>query len=175
MANTLLKLGGVAVAIGGAYLYMKNKGKKEQEQVLSSMQVAQSSQPNKSSFDRDKASKELAILMFPKIQKPIDKQLMVATTIPIIKTATPIGSTSIATVSTGFPIQKTRTTELSLYKQILEGLNLITDDSDAEFVVNTFKKYVVSNVKDKPDLETEIRLDKINQKYPTALKKLDFG
>jgi membrane protein involved in colicin uptake len=43
MADTLLKLGGVAVVIGGVYLYMKNKGKKEQ--ALASMQVVQSTQP----------------------------------------------------------------------------------------------------------------------------------
>lgn len=77
MANTLLKLGGVAVAIGGAYLYMKNKGKKEQAQALASMQVAEvTSQPavttDSGTYTKDEA-KKLAMSVVDKVILQLDQ------------------------------------------------------------------------------------------------------
>jgi hypothetical protein len=79
MANTLLKLGGVAVAIGGAYLYMKNKGKKEQAQALASMEVAQATtQPavstttESATYTKDEA-KKLAMSVVDKVIQQLDQ------------------------------------------------------------------------------------------------------
>jgi hypothetical protein len=77
MKNTLLKLGGVAVAIGGAYLYMKNKSKKEQAQALASMQVAEvTSQPavttDSGTYTKDEA-KKLAMSVVEKTIKLYDE------------------------------------------------------------------------------------------------------
>jgi hypothetical protein len=59
MKNSLLKLGGVAVAIGGAYLYMKNKGKKEQEQILATTMPAttQPTATDSGTYTKDEAKK----------------------------------------------------------------------------------------------------------------------
>jgi hypothetical protein len=68
MKNTLLKLGGVAVAIGGAYLYMKNKGKKEQEQILATLPAT--TQPTATTdtgfYTKDEA-KKLAMSVVDKV------------------------------------------------------------------------------------------------------------
>jgi len=75
MANTLLKIGGLAVAIGGAYLYMKNKGKKEQAQALAIMQVAQSTQPtatDSGTYTKEEA-KKLAMSVIEKTIKLYDE------------------------------------------------------------------------------------------------------
>ena len=61
---------------------------------------------------------------------------------------------------------------------LLGGLNGISDDSDAEFIFNYFKKFAQSGGDDrkfKLDLDTQIRIDKIQNKYPDALKQLDFN
>jgi hypothetical protein len=74
MANTLLKLGGVAVAIGGAYLYMKNKGKKEQEQVLANLPTT--TQPmvttDAGTYTKDEA-KKLAMSVVDKVILQLDQ------------------------------------------------------------------------------------------------------
>jgi hypothetical protein len=76
MANTLLKLGGVAVAIGGAYLYMKNKGKKEQEQILATLpattQPAVSTTTESGTYTKDEA-KKLAMSVIEKTIKLYDE------------------------------------------------------------------------------------------------------
>lgn len=79
MKNTLLKIGGLAVAIGGAYLYMKNKGKKEQTQALASMEVAQATtQPavttttDTGTYTKDEA-KKLAMSVVEKTIKLYDE------------------------------------------------------------------------------------------------------
>jgi len=80
MANTLLKIGGLAVAIGGAYLYMKNKGKKEQAQALAS--IPATTQPvvttataiDSGTYTKDEA-KKLAMSV-------IDKQIQMLDQIP---------------------------------------------------------------------------------------------
>jgi hypothetical protein len=76
MANTLLKLGGVAVVIGGAYLYMKNKGKKEQEQALAS--IPTTTQPmvttatDTGTYSKDEA-KKLAMSVVDKVILQLDQ------------------------------------------------------------------------------------------------------
>jgi len=77
MANTLLKIGGLAVAIGGAYLYMKNKGKKEQAQALAIMQVAEvNPQPavttDAGTYTKDEA-KKLAMSVVDKVIAQLDQ------------------------------------------------------------------------------------------------------
>ena len=59
--------------------------------------------------------------------------------------------------------------ELSIYKKMLEELNKITDDSDAEFFVNEYKKIVELGERGyKPDLDTLIRIDGFSKKYPNV-------
>lgn len=74
MKNTLLKLGGVAVAIGGAYLYMKNKGKKEQEQILATLPAT--TQPTATTetgtYTKDEA-KKLAMSVVDKVILQLDQ------------------------------------------------------------------------------------------------------
>jgi hypothetical protein len=60
-------------------------------------------------------------------------------------------------------------TEFELYKGMLALLNEITDDSDAEFALNFYKKYIELGEENyKPDLDTQIRLESIGKKYPNA-------
>jgi hypothetical protein len=60
-------------------------------------------------------------------------------------------------------------TEFELYKGMLALLNEITDDSDAEFALNMYKKYIELGEENyKPDLDTQIRLESIGKKYPNA-------
>lgn len=73
MKNSLLKLGGVAVAIGGAYLYMKNKGKKEQEQILATLPATtQPTATNSGTYTKDEA-KKLAMSVVEKTIKLYDE------------------------------------------------------------------------------------------------------
>jgi hypothetical protein len=78
MANTLLKLGGVAVAIGGAYLYMKNKGKKEQEQALASIPattqpvVTTATATDSGTYTKDEA-KKMALSVVDKVILQLDQ------------------------------------------------------------------------------------------------------
>jgi hypothetical protein len=78
MKNTLLKIGGLAVAIGGAYLYMKNKGKKEQEQALASIPattqpvVTTATATDTGTYTKDEA-KKLAMSVIEKTIKLYDE------------------------------------------------------------------------------------------------------
>ena len=76
MKNTLLKIGGLAVAIGGAYLYMKNKGKKEQTQALASIPATTSpavtSTTDTGTYTKDEA-KKLAMSVVEKTIKLYDE------------------------------------------------------------------------------------------------------
>jgi hypothetical protein len=158
-------------AVGLGVLFLGYKAfKKRQEHNLESKPDSLEI-PKKSNFDREKSAKELAILFFPLMNRKDIKQ-------PVKRELSNVSGQAVVIDSTGLemavPIRKP-TTELSLYKTILEGLNLITDDSDAEFVVNVFKKIAQNGGNFKPDLNTEIRVDKINEKYPNAFKKLDLG
>ena len=55
-------------------------------------------------------------------------------------------------------------------------LNGISNDSDALFILNEFKKSIslADDRNYKPDLDTQIRLEKIQNKYPNALKLMSF-
>jgi hypothetical protein len=158
-------------AIGLGVLFLGYKAfKKRQESNLVS-KTDNLNIPKKSNFDREKASKELATIYFPiiienkNVKKP-EMQLFVTD----VKTGLQMALASS-------PTKNTKVTELSLYNKILEGLNGISDDSDAEFIVNVFKKYFQSGGDNefKSDLDTQIRIDKIQKKYPDALKQLDLS
>jgi hypothetical protein len=130
-------------------------------------------QPKITGFDREKASKELAVLFFPLLNQKKMQPEKTAVRIDEktgLQMAVPIGIAE--------PIRRTPLTELILYNKFFVGLNGILDDSDAEFIVNIYKKYAQAEGdyrKFKPDLDTQIRLDKIQKKYPEALKELDLG
>jgi hypothetical protein len=52
---------------------------------------------------------------------------------------------------------------------MLTKLNKITDDSDAEFFVNQYKKIIELGERNyKPDLDTQIRFDSFTKKYPNV-------
>ena len=76
MANTLLKIGGLAVAIGGAYLYMKNKGKKEQAQALASIpattQPVVTTATDSGTYTKEEA-KKLAMSVVDKVIAQLDQ------------------------------------------------------------------------------------------------------
>lgn len=165
MKNTLLKLGGVLALAGvGYYFYNKNKSLK------SKLTTTNISEPTKAGFDREKASKELAKAFFPLLNKKSSMQPQ-----PVIidaKTGLP-RAVPMATNN----IRRNLLTELTLYNKFLGGLNGILDDSDAEFIVSNYKQYAQAgdDRKFKPDLDTQIRLEKIQKKYPVAIKELDFS
>jgi hypothetical protein len=158
--NTKIGIGVVLLAGVGYYFYNKSKSP------ISNVSSTNVNEPKITGFDREKASKELAVLFFPLLTKSI-KQLQTQAFVTDVKTG----------LQTAIPIEQTRNplTELSLYNKFLGGLNGILDDSDAEFIVNFYKKYAQSDGKFKADLDAQIRLEKIQKKYPVATKELDFG
>ena len=168
MENKLLKLGGfLALAGVGYYFYNKNKSPK------SKVTNTTINEPIKAGFDREKASKELAKAFFPLLNKKSSMQPQ-----PVITDVRTGLQIATRTLQTAEPIRRTPLTELTLYNKFLVGLNGILDDSDAEFIVNIYKKYGQAGGDDrkfKPDLDAQIRLDKIQKKYPNALKELDLG
>jgi hypothetical protein len=159
--NTKIGIGVLVLAGVGYYFYNKNKSPMPN---VSSTTV---NEPKKTGFDREKASKELAKIFFVLIKKKDTKQPEAFVT--DVKTGL-----QMAVPTRALPTRKDLT-ELTLYKQILGGLNGISDDSDAEFIVNIFKKNATLNGNYKPDLDTQIRIDAIQTKYPDALKQLDLG
>lgn len=172
--NTKIGIGVVLLAGVGYYFYNKSKSP------ISNVSSTTVNEPKKAGFDREKASKELAKIFFALYQKnnvgqPV-KQPVKQPEKQVFVTDVKTGLQRAITVVE--PIIRNPITELSLYKKILEGLNGISDDSDAEFIVNVYKKFAQSGGNDrnfKPDLDTQIRLDKIQNKYPDALKQLDLG
>lgn len=155
--KTKIGIGVVLLAGVGYYFYNKSKSP------MTNVGTPIVEEPKKSGFDREKASKELAILVFSKIMKPDTTKAYVTDVKTGIKR------------EVALPINRTKATELSIYKQILEGFNLILDNSDAEYIFSLLKKVYETDGKYKGDLESQIRIDKINEKYPNAIKKLDFG
>lgn len=159
MKNTLLKLGGVLALAGvGYYFYNKNKSLK------SKLTTTNISEPTKAGFDREKASKELAKAFFPLLNKKSSMQ-------PPVRLD---GNTGL---QVAVPIKRNLLTELTLYNKFLVGLNGILDDSDAEFTVSIYKQYAQAgdDRKFKPDLDTQIRIEKIQKKYPVAFRELEVG
>lgn len=162
--NTKIGIGVVLLAGVGYYFYNKSKSP------ISNVSTKTVNEPKKTGFDREKASKELAKIFFALYQKnnPVKQpeRVFVTDVKTGLQRAVPIA----------MPIRRNLATELSLYKKILEGLNGISDDSDAEFIVNVYKKIAQSgdDRNFKPDLDTQIRIDKIQNKYPDAVKQLDL-
>ena len=164
--KTKIGIGVLALAGVGYYFYNKSKSP------ISNVGSTTVNEPKKTGFDREKASKELAVLFFPLLNKNI-KQPVQANATGLTREQVLIQSLSNYRANLKPPL-----TELTLYNKFLVGLNGILDDSDAEFIVNIYKKYGQAGGDDrkfKPDLDAQIRLDKIQKKYPNALKELDLG
>jgi hypothetical protein len=168
--NTKIGIGVLALAGVGYYFY--NKSKSLKSNVITTIP----DETKKSGFDREKASKELAVLFFPLINKKDAKQPVVRDSTGL-QMAVPTREQVLNRSLSDYRANLQPITELSLYKNFLEGLNLILDDSDAEFIVNVYKKYAQAggDRNFKPDLNTQIRIDKIFEKYPNASKKLELG
>jgi hypothetical protein len=162
--QTKIGIGVVLLAGVGYYFYNKNKSK------ISNVTSSIIDEPKKSGFDREKASKEFAGFGIKKFNEQTFKFDNTPTKSAIITDA----QTGVQTIVA--PTKRQPITELFLYKQMLATLNGIPDDSDAEFTYNQFRTiYEIGDSKYKPDLDTQIRLEKIQQKYPTALKQMDLG
>lgn len=161
--QTKIGIGVLALAGVGYYFYKKNKS------TMTNVSTTIVDEPKKSNFDREKESKELAVLFFSKMNKKDVKQPQTQAFLTDSKTG--------LQMAIAVPIKRNPITELSLYYKFLAGLNGISDDSDAEFIVNYFKKYAQAgdDRNFKPDLDTKIRLDKIQKKYPEAIKEMDFN
>jgi len=161
--NTKIGIGVLVLAGVGYYFYNKNKSPMPN---VSSTTV---NEPKKTGFDREKASKELAKIFFALYQKKNVGQP--------IKQPEAFRIDEKTGLKIAVPIRRNPITELALYKKILGGLNGILDDSDAEFIYNQFKKLAQAgdDRNYKPDLDTQIRIDAIQIKYPDALKQLDLG
>jgi hypothetical protein len=155
--KTKIGIGVVLLAGVGYYFYNKSKSP------ITNVTTAIVEEPKKNGFDREKASKEFTAFALPIInQANIGKAQKQA----LIK-----DSNGNVTMVKAKPI-----TELSIYKGMLAMLNGIPDDSDAEFTLNQFKTIYQSGGEQnyKPDLDTQIRLEKIQLKYPNALKEMNF-
>lgn len=165
--NTKIGIGVVLLAGVGYYFYNKSKSP------ISNVSSTTVNEPKKAGFDREKASKELAVLIFAIMNKKDVKQPQTRAFVTDVKT----GLQMAVPIGIAVPIRRNPITELSLYNKILGGLNGISDDSDAEFVFNYFKKVAQAgdDMNFKPNLDTQIRIDKIQKKYPEALKQLDLG
>ena len=165
--NTKIGIGVVLLAGVGYYFYNKSKSP------ISNVGSTTVNEPKKTGFDREKASKELAVLFFPLLNKNIKQPVQSTTGL----TREQVLIQSLSNYRANLP-QRQPLTELTLYNKFLVGLNGILDDSDAEFIVNTYKKIAQAGGDDKkfkPDLDTQIRIDKIQKKYPEAVKQLDLG
>ena len=174
MEDKKIIIGVGVVALLGVGYYMMKKNK----------QTPLVNIPNKPAlptFDRDKASREFAKFAFPIVNKREEESFG---KMPQPKSM--IGYSNASGVVSGLSREQVlantlndyrvtiannrpRTTELSLYKEMLAFLNAITDDSDAEFALNVYKKIVeLGDSNYKPDLDTQIRFESIQKKYPNA-------
>jgi hypothetical protein len=156
--KTKIGIGIVLLAGVGYYFYNKNKSTKTN---VSTPIVEEPivEKPKNSGFDREKASKEFAGFALPLINtENLSKQAMYK------------DSNGNVNIVKAQPIN-----ELSIYKSMLAMLNGIPDDSDAEFTLNQLKMIYQGGEKNyKPDLDTQIRLEKIQQKYPNAIKQMEI-
>lgn len=164
--TTKIGIGVVVLAGVGYYFYNKNKSS-----MISSTIV---DEPKKTGFDREKASKEFAGFGI-KFVKSNEERKLKDSLVVVKGTIGGLGLSGVDTLVNNAP--KQQITELFLYKRMLAMLNEIPDDSDAEFTLNQFyKMYEAGDDRNyKPDLDTQIRLEKIQQKYPNALKQMDLG
>ena len=158
--KTQIGIGVVILSGVGYYFYNKNKGS------MSDISSTNSLNQNTSTLDKEKLAKEFASFVFPIINKARSGK-------------TPMQGLSKDSNGNYTITDKPREpmSELSIYKSMLAMLNGISDDSDALFTLNEFKK-IYSLGEDsnyKPDLDTQIRLEKIGLKYPNAVKQMDLG
>jgi len=170
--KTKIGIGVLALAGVGYYFYNKSKSS------MTNVTTTNVGEPNKTGFDREKASKELAILLFPllnKKQMQPEKTAVVTDVKTGLQMAVPTREQVLSQSLSNYRANlKPPLTELSLYNKFLVGLNGILDDSDAELIVNFYKKLAQSDGKFKADLDTQIKLEKIQKKYPNATKELAF-
>jgi hypothetical protein len=161
--KTKIAIGVVVLGSVAYYFYNKNKS------TMSNVSSTIVNEPKKNGFDREKSSKELAVVFFALRNKKQEVKQPLNSFITDSKG-------NVIGIKGAEPMTEPMT-ELSIYKNILAGLNGISDDSDAEFIVNIFKKMIEAgdDRNYKPDLDTQIRIDSIEKKYPNALKKLDLG
>ena len=181
--KTTIGIGVVLLAGVGYYLYTKNK--KNQTPL-----VNMPNKPALPTFDRDKASREFAKFAFPIMDKArkdnlIKNNELQQKAIEDLKRQQPLANLSReqvlansltkyrADIASAQPISKPLS-ELLIYQTMLASLNSITDDSDAEFAFNAYKKYVELGEKAyNPDLDTQIRFESFRKKYPKFLKPFD--
>lgn len=152
-----IKIGiGVVLLAGvGYYFYNKNK------LTTSNVDIATEYEKNPSTLDKEKLAKEFATFAFPILNKTNNVKLPAS----IVEIRDKSGNLAIQ-------VNKESETELSLYKEALAMLNAISNESDALFMLDELKK-MVSNGKSKDykqDLDTQIRMEKIQLKYPKAFK-----
>jgi Leucine-rich repeat (LRR) protein len=172
--KTKIGIGVLALAGVGYYFYNKSKSS------MTNVTTTNVGQPNKTGFDREKASKELAVLFFSLMNKKVMQPQTTAVVTDVktgLQMAVPTREQVLSQSLSNYRANLKPITELTLYNKFLLGLNGILDDSDAEFLVNTYKKYAQAggDRNFKPDLDTQIRIDKIQKKYPNALKELELG
>jgi len=159
-----IKIGiGIVVLAGvGYYFYNKNKA------LMSDVSSTNGLNQNISNLDKEKLAKDFAGFAFPFYNKANFGKTPMQGLTQVVDSKGNIVSNLV---------KKENKTELSLYKSMLAMLNGISDDSDALFTLNEVKKmYSSLDEKNyKPDLDTQIRLEKIQLKYPNALKQIDIG
>jgi hypothetical protein len=162
--KTKIGIGVVVLAGVGYYFYNKSKSP------ITNVATAIVEEPKKSGFDREKASKEFSAFAIPIINKKISEQ-------PVKESFIVVGGTLGGKDTIVKTAQRQPITQLFIYKQMLAMLNGIPDDSDAEFMLNQFKKiYEAGDDKNyKPDLDTQIRLEKLQLKYRDAIKQMELG
>lgn len=154
------KIGIGVLLLAGVGYYFYNKSKSPMTNVTTAIVEEQ----KKNGFDREKASKEFTAFALPIInQLNIGKAQKQALIKDLNGNVTMVKAKLI--------------TELSVYKSMLAMLNGIPDDSDAEFTINQLRTIYESGREQnyKPDLDTQIRFEKIQLKYPNALKQMDLG
>ena len=177
MEDKKIIIGVGVVALLGVGYYMMKKNK----------QTPLVNMPNKPAlptFDRDKASREFAKFAFPIVNKREEERFGQMPSPATIGNAKQYSNASgvagflsreqvLANTLNDYRVtiadNRPRATELSLYKSMFAYLNAITDDSDAEFALNVYKKIAeLGEGNYKPDLDTQIRRESIQKKYPNA-------
>jgi hypothetical protein len=157
--KTQIGIGVVLLAGVGYYFYNKSKSS------MTNISNAIVEETKISGFDREKLAKDFAGFAFPIINKAQSGKT------PMQGFAKDSNG-NYTVVKANVPMS-----ELTLYKSTLAMLNGISDDSDALFTLNEVKKLYSSgdDRNYKPDLDTQIRLEKIQLKYPDALNQMGIG
>jgi hypothetical protein len=175
MENSI-KIGVGVVVLAGVGYYFYNKNKKSSLNKPTTDVVMSKT----STFDREKASREFAKFAFPIMAKRYQEQIknnplqeLKVLELKKYANATGISNAQMTVLANTLndyrgTVKSTQLkTELELYENMLEMLNKITDDSDAEFFVKEYKKIVEFGDKSyNPDLDTQIRIKGFAKKYP---------